>query len=439
MNDKTKSFDYHLRGKKKIPGLTQLLSKRPEMFAPNQWPCHFKRASGANIWDLDDNKYLDMSISGIGANVLGYADQDVDHAVRKAIELGTSTSLNCPEEVDLAELLCEIHPWAQMVRYARTGGESMSIAVRIGRAHSQKDKVAFCGYHGWHDWYLAANLSHNKNLDDHLLPGLESKGVPRGLQGTAIPFEYNNLDSLKKIFNDNKNEVGVVVMEPLRNFQPKEGFLEGVKNLAHENGAILIFDEITAAFRENSGCYHLLFDIVPDIAVMAKAISNGYPMAAIIGTEKVMQSAQDTFISSTYWTDRIGPTAALATIKKHKDKNVGKHLKELGQLVQKGWKKAAIENDLKIHVSGLPSLSHFHFQEENSRELMTLYVQEMLKKGILAGGRFYTNYSHTKENVELYIKETKEAFGLIKRAQQDQVLTKLLEGPIAHNGFQRLN
>jgi glutamate-1-semialdehyde 2,1-aminomutase len=176
-----KSLETQRKAQILIPGMTQLLSKRPDMFAPGVWPGYFSKAKGVEIWDLDGNRYIDMSIAGIGANVLGYADPDVDAAVRSAIDAGVSSSLNCPEEVELAELLCDLHPWADMVRYARTGGESMAIAVRIARAYTGKDKIAFCGYHGWHDWYLAANLGTENALGEHLLPGLSPIGVPKGL------------------------------------------------------------------------------------------------------------------------------------------------------------------------------------------------------------------------------------------------------------------
>ena len=208
--------------KKIIPGGTQLLSKRSEMFLPDGWPSYYSKAKGVEIWDLDGKKYIDMSIMGVGACILGYADNDVNTAVHRAVDAGSISTLNCPEEVDLAELLLKLHPWADMVRYAKTGGEAMAVAVRIGRAHTDKDIVAFCGYHGWHDWYLAANLADNKNLDGQLLPGLEPKGVPRGLKGTALPFNYNNLNELERIVE--KNDVGVIVMEPLRITNPHTDF-----------------------------------------------------------------------------------------------------------------------------------------------------------------------------------------------------------------------
>ena len=222
--DRTLSLAFQNKAKKIIPGLSQLLSKRPDQFAPDVWPGYFSKASGVEVWDLDGNRYIDMSIGGIGANVLGYADPDVDAAVHKAIDAGTSCSLNCPEDVELAELLCSIHPWAQMVRFARTGGEAMAVAVRLARAYTGRDKIAFCGYHGWHDWYLAANLGTENALGEHLLSGLDPTGVPRGLKGTSLPFRYNHLEELEAIISEHGDDLAAIVMEPIRSAWPKDGF-----------------------------------------------------------------------------------------------------------------------------------------------------------------------------------------------------------------------
>ncbi len=308
--------------KKIIPGGTQLLSKRPEMFLPDQWPSYYRKCKGVGIEDLDGNRYIDMSICGVGSCILGYADRDVDAAVKKAIAGGTMSTLNCPEEVELAELLCGLHPWAEMARFARCGGEAMAVAVRIARAASGRDKIAFCGYHGWHDWYLAANLADDRNLDGQLLPGLEPAGVPRALTGTVIPFNYNQPESLDRIIDRHGKSLAAIIMEPVRHHEPDAGFLEHVRRSADKTGAVLVFDEVTSGWRMNVGGIHLLYNVNPDIAVFAKGISNGYAMAAVIGRREVMDAAQKTFISSTYWTERIGPTAALATIKKMQKYNV---------------------------------------------------------------------------------------------------------------------
>jgi len=408
------------------------------MFAPGQWPGYYSRAKGAEVWDIDGRHYIDMSISGIGANVLGYCDPDVDEAVVESIRKGNSTSLNCPEEIELADLMAELHPWGSMVRYTRCGGESMAVAVRIARAYTGRDKIAFCGYHGWHDWYLSANLNDGNELAEHLLPGLEPSGVPSGLSGTALPFRYNNLEGLHTIMRNNQDEIAAIVMEPIRNDEPEPGFLEGVRNLADKFGAVLIFDEITSAFRMNDGGAHLLFNIDPDIAVFAKAISNGYPMGIIFGRESIMESAQSTFISSTYWTERIGPVAALATIRKFRDHSVQNRLMVTGKKIQEGWRAAGRSQDLDLHISGIYPLSHFSFEHSDGKEMMTFFVQSMLEKGFLASGRFYATYAHNEEHVESYLNAVNDVFNTIRIGVQNGSLKDQLKGPVAHSGFERL-
>lgn len=426
------------KAKKIIPGGTQLLSKRPELFLPEQWPSYYKKAEGSHIWDLDGNKFLEISTMGIGSCILGYADKDVNDAIKKVLDDGSMATLNSPEEVELAELLLKIHPWAQMVRYARTGGEAMSIAVRIARAYSKRDGIAFCGYHGWSDWYLAANLAENANLDGHLLPGLVPLGVPRGLTGTAIPFHYNNLNELKDILAKNKN-IGVIVMEPLRYQDQKNNFLQEVQALADEIGAVLIYDEITSGWRFNVGGAHLKYGINPDIAVFAKAMSNGVPMAAIIGKQAVMQVAQETFISSTYWTERIGPVAAIATINKIIEKDVPNHLSKIGLSLQEGLRNLACKHELKLSIGGLPQAFHFDFEYgDDSLALKTLFTQEMLRRNILASGGVYIAYSLTPEHVQQYLNTADEVFALLKRATMTGTVKTLLEGPIIQTGFKRL-
>lgn len=428
----------YLKAKKRIPGGTQLFSKRPEMFLPGHWPSYYSRARGVEVEDLNGNKYIDMSYNGIGACILGHADRDVDKAVKAAIDAGSMATLNCAEEVELADLLCEIHPWSDMVRYARTGGEAMAIAVRIARARTRRDKIAFCGYHGWHDWYLAANLGDADVLDGHLLPGLKPNGVPRALKGTALPFHYNKIEELEKIVAGNREELAAIVMEPIRSEYPKAGFLERVREIASNIGAVFIFDEISAGFRLNSGGAHLLFNITPDIAVFAKAMSNGYPMAAIIGTGDVMQAAQDSFISSTYWTERIGPTAALATIHKHRRCHVAEHLVKIGKQVQAGWKESAARRGLEITVEGIPPLAHFSLVCKNGQVLRTLFTQEMLGKGFLATNAFYASYAHQDHHVTSYLKAVDETFTFLVEAAKKNEPEKLLKGPVAHSGFYRL-
>ena len=426
------------KAKKIIPGGSQLLSKRSEQFLPEQWPSYYKKAKGVEVWDLDGNKFIDMSTMSLGACILGYADDDVDKAVKKAINLGTMTTLNCPEEVELAELLLKLHPWADMVRYAKTGGEAMAIAVRIARAYTGKEKIAFCGYHGWHDWYLSANLADDKNLDGHLLPGLKPLGVPRGLKGTAIPFNYNRVDELEEIVKN--NDIGVIVMEPIRHHKPENDFLGRVREIADKIGAVLVFDEISSGWRMNVGGAHELFKVHPDIAVYGKAMSNGFPMAAIIGRGEIMDMAQNSFISSTYWTERIGPTAAIATINKMAEKNVPSHLCKIGNLISEGWKKLAEEHELKLDImDAVPPLTTFVFNYgRDSQALHTLFTQEMLERGFLASKSVYVSYSHNEEHVDKYLENVDDIFRMIKEAIKKENIYNLLKGPVAHEGFKRL-
>lgn len=428
----------YARAKTKIPGGTQLLSKRPEMLLPEQWPSYYSRAKGVEVWDLDGHRYIDMSYNGIGACILGAADPDVDGAVKAAMDAGSMSTLNCPEEVELADLLCELHPWAEMVRYARCGGEAMAMAVRIARARTRRDRVAFCGYHGWHDWYLAANLAAERALDGHLLPGLDPAGVPHGLLGTALPFRYNHLEELQAIVDQYQDELAAIVMEPIRDHDPEPGFLEQIRTLATQSGAVLIIDEITAGFRLNTGGAHLLYSLEPDIAVFAKAISNGYPMAAVIGRADVMQAAQSTFISSTYWTERIGPAAALATLRKHRDCQVSRHLIRMGTLVQKGWREAAERAGVPLQVGGIAPLSHFAFVGEQAQAARTLFTQGMLERGFLASNAFYATYAHQDQHVESYLDAAQEVLALVAEALEHNTVLAQLKGPVAHTGFRRL-
>lgn len=429
------------KAKKIIPGGNQLLSKRSDQFLPDQWPSYYKKAKGVEVWDLDNNHYVDMSIMGIGACTLGYSDDDVDNAVKYAIDNGSMCTLNCYEEVELAELLLKIENWADMVRYTRTGGESVAVAVRIARAATGKDKIAFCGYHGWHDWYLSANLKSDSNLNEHLLPGLSPLGVPKGLEGTTIPFNYNNIHELEEIAGKYGEDIGAIVMEPLRNFEPDDSFLKDVRRITNELGAVLIFDEITSGWRMNVGGAHSLFNVDPDMLIFGKAMGNGFPTGAIIGKEEVMESVQDTFISSTFWTERVGFTAAISTIEKMQKTNSPQHLMSIGNYLRKGWKEQSDNHNLDMDVVGIPPLSTcvFNYEEDTNMQLQTLFIQEMLERDYLASTHFYASYKHTEEIVDKYMEDVDDVFGIMKKGLEEDNIKQLLKGPVASKGFKRLN
>ncbi len=420
-----------------IPGGNMLLSKRAEMFMPDQWPAYFSKAKGCKVWDLDDKEYIDMSIMGIGTNTLGYGHPEVDAAVHQTIDNGNMSTLNCPEEVYLAEKLIELHPWADMVRFARSGGEANAIAIRIARAASGKDKVAICGYHGWHDWYLSANLGDDASLDGHLLPGLQPNGVPRNLKGSVLPFNYNNYAELEALVNN--HDIGVITMEVVRNQGPLDNFLHKVRKLATERGIVLIFDECTSGFRETFGGLHKKYGVEPDMAMFGKAMGNGYGITATIGKRAVMEAAQSTFISSTFWTERIGPTAALATLKVMDRIKSWETITQTGLNIRQGWQQLADRHALEIDHWGLPALTGFTFKSPDALAYKTLITQEMLAQGYLAGNSVYVCIDHTSDVVAKFLETLEPVFALISECEKGLDVTSLLKGPICHSGFKRLN
>ncbi len=436
----SKSQDLYKHAKQRIPAGTQLLSKRPEMFAPGQWPNYAVKAKGCEVWDLDGNHYYDMTTNGIGACLLGYADPDVSAAAVSRIENGCMSSLNPPEEVYLADKLCEIHPWAENVRFARTGGEICAVAVRIARATTKRDVVAICGYHGWSDWYLAANLGDSHQLDGVHLPGLQPDGVPRVLKGTSLTFNYNDRDAFDQIIRNYGDRLACVIMEPVRNHMPPEGFLEYVRDEVHRVGGLLIFDEITIGWRLTFGGSHKLFGLHPDMAVFAKAMGNGHPIAAVIGTKEAMEGAHTSFISSTYWTEGVGPAAALATIDKMEKTKAWEHARMVGEIVQRDWKDAAERHGLRISCSGFPCLAHFGF-EEYPLELKTLYTVLMLKEGFLAGTGLYPTLAHNEEILAIHREAMDRTFAkmaaIVKKGGKEAVL-EAIGGPVCQTGFKRL-
>jgi glutamate-1-semialdehyde 2,1-aminomutase len=421
--------------KKVILGGNMLLSKRPEMFLPDYWPSYYSKSKGVYVWDLDKKKYIDM-ICAVGTNILGYSNPSIDKAVIKSIKLGNMTTLNCPEEVELSKKLISIHKWAGMSKFCRSGGEANAIAIRIARAASTKTNVAICGYHGWHDWYLSANLI-NKKLNSHLLPNLKAVGVPKELKNTVHTFDYNNIEQLKKLVI--KKKIGVIKMEVGRNSLPNIQFLKSVRKLATEKNIVLIFDECTTGFRRNLGGLHLSTGVNPDILLLGKALGNGYAINAILGKKKIMLKAQESFISSTFWTERIGYVAALQTLKLMEKNKPWKTICKHGRYIKHEWQRVAKKNNLQINANGIDAIISFNFISENNLLYKTFITQEMLKRGFLASNLIYLNINHNKKIIDLYIKNLDEVFKLISKNLSKKKMLKKLKGPVCHETFQRLN
>ena len=425
------------RAKKVIPGGNMLLSKRAEMHLPEQWPSYFSKTDGCYVWDLDGNKFVDTYYMGVGTNILGYSHPIVDQAVKKVISMGNMSTLNAPEEVWLAERLLEINPWAGGVRFARSGGEANAIAVRIARAMSGKEGVAVCGYHGWHDWYLSANLGTDDSLAGHLLPGLSTAGVPPSLRGVVHPFDYNDFENLAQLVR--KKNIGVIKMEVMRTFEPSDNILTKVRRLCDEHGIVLVFDECTSGFRETFGGLHIKYGVQPDIAVFGKTLGNGYAVSAVVGRSDVMQMAQTTFISSTFWTERIGSAAGLKTLEVMEQEKPWDTISEIGIKVRKIWQNLSDDYDLRISIGGLPAISTFSFQSQDAIKFKTYITQEMLKKGFLAGTAFYACTKHTDQILEQYENNLKPIFEQLKKCEKNKDIDMHLDGEVCHAGFKRLN
>ncbi len=424
--------------KKMIPGGNQLLSKRSEMFLPGLWPAYYKKAVGCKIWDMDNKQYYDFAGMGVTCCTLGYGNKLLNKKIIASLKKGNMATLNAYEEVDLAKEFLKIHKWANMAKFCKSGGEASLVSIRIARAFSKKQNIAFCGYHGWHDWYLGTNLKNKKNLNNQHLSGLKTVGVSSLYKDTIKPFYYNDINSLKKLFKNKNHNIGIIIMEPMRSIKPDKDFLKKVRTIANKNNAVLIFDEITSGFKDNFGGIHLKFGVNPDIAIFGKSIANGYPISVIIGKKKIMNSSQDTFISSTMWTDRLGFVAALETLRILKKESINKKISNLGVKIKTGWKKLAKKNNLDIDIMGLNSVPSFKFNYSKRVNLImsTFFTQEMLNYGYLASTTVSTSNSHNEEIVNKYLKKVDKVFYKTEKFLKTKNFP--LKGEVKHDGYYKI-
>ena len=420
------------RAKTIIPGGNMLISKRPELFLPKGWPTYFDRAKGIKIWNKNE-LYYDFCSMGVGTNILGYCNDKVDKAVKRSINRGNMSTLNSKEDIQLAEKLLEINKWAGMVKFARSGGEANAIAIRIARAAVKKDKVAICGYHGWHDWYLAANLNSNTNLNNHLIKNLNPQGVPNNLKDTVFTFEYNNISSLENIIK--KHNIGIIKMEVEREDKPKNSFLQKVRKIADKNKIILIFDECTSGFRACFGGLHKHYKVTPDMAMYGKALGNGYAITAVVGKRSIMENANTNFISSTMWTERIGTSAGIECLNVMEKTKSWLKISKTGKWLKNQWKNLAKSHKIKINVQGIDAIPNFVFQSRNHMAYKTLITQELLKKNILATNKMFISVLHNKKNLQNYLEQLNKVFSLIKRIENGENINKFLSYPISYNPY----
>ena len=394
------------RANQLIPGGNHLFSKTPDRYCPGQWPAYYARAQGITIETPDCRTFKDFSVMGAGNSTLGYGDPDVDNAVHNAISRSNVSTLNCEEEVELAEMVLKINPKMDLVRFGRSGNDACQIGLRIAQEYTGHHNFAICGYHGW------------------------EIGHPPQLHPFCTPFEYGDIDQFHESLNAYCAKI--VIMECVRNKPVDVDFLKEIRETCDERGIVLIFDEVASGFRANFGGYHQKIGVYPDIVLYGKAMGNGYAISAVVGKEEVMQAAKNTFISSMFWSERIGYSAGLATLDKMKRKNVPELISLTGLQAKQIWASAAEEAGLVVEISGLDALASFQFAGDDDRIKITTFTQEMLKRGYLASNQFYPSACHTVMEMDLYAEHLRDVFCNIA----DMVVR--LEGEPSRPGFKRL-
>lgn len=434
------SMEMYKRAEELIPGCTQLISRRASQFASGVSPVYAEKAKGARFIDVDGNEYLDM-MNAVSAVILGHADDVVDQAVKEQIDMGSIYTLNSSLEIELAEELVATIPSAEMVRYAKAGGETCALAARIVRGTTGKDIILFCGYHGWHDWYQSANYLVDPESGEYPFAGIEPIGVPQALAGTAIPFTYGDLDMLSHLLKKYEGQVAAVMMEPARSELPPPGYLEGVRSLAHEHEALLVFDEVSCGWRVRIGGIQEITGVTPDVTVLAKAMSNGYAMGAVVGSREAMAPAASMFVSSSYWSDNVGLVAALTTIRELKRRNSESFFELMGEKVRETINSALTSADLSGACLGLSSNPGIVFEladPELTPIVSTLFVQEMSRRGIFTATSLRVTMAHTEDDIRQLGEAAFEVFELIATGLRRGNLLDLLECDLKKEPFRRL-
>jgi len=425
--DFSKSKQYFHLAKQLIPSCTQTFSKGYTQFPFGAAPVFLEKGAGSRVWDVDGNEYIDYAMA-LGPVILGYAYPAVDQAIIAQLNKGIIYSLPHRLEVELAEVLKEIIPCAEMVRFAKNGSDATSGAVRTARAYTGRDKIACCGYHGWQDWYIGTTT--------------RRKGIPEAVQALTLSFEYNNIENLRSLFDLHRGEIAAVIMEPVGVVEPAPGFLQKVKDLAHDNGALLIFDEIVTGFRLALGGAQELYGVVPDLACFGKAIANGMPLSAVVGKKQFMEEFDEIFFSFTSGGETLSLAAAVATIKEFRQEKVVAHLWALGGKLKDGYNRLAKKHRLEnlTECIGLPPRTVITFKESSGRDplvLKTLLQQEAIGRGVLCSGSHNLCYAHTTEDIDRTLSVYDESIGAITSAIKDGDLTKFVKGKVIQPVFRK--
>src|SRR3989338_4389015 len=420
-----KSKELWEKGNKYIPSGTQTASKAPDQFARGTYPLYHQSGQGSRVFDVDGNEYIDYPCS-LGAIFLGHNYPEVVQAIQKQAEEGIIFSLLHPLEVEVAELLIEMIPCAEQIRFMKNGSDATSAAVRVARSYTKREKIASCGYHGWQDWYI---IGSEKN-----------GGIPKSLATCLFKFEYNKIESLQKIFEENSGEIAAVIMEPVITEEPRDYFLQQVKELTHRYGALLIFDEMVTGFRFGEGGAQDYFKVTPDLACFGKSVANGMPLSILTGKKEFMDELNSIFVSTTFGGETISLAAAAATITEMKQKNVVEHIWNMGALFKQGYNKITQELGVHSESVGFPPRQNLIFKDQEgkiSKEMKTLFLQETIKRGVLLGNVVFFNYSHTKEDIQKTLDACKDALQIIKKGLAENNLAGLIEGELAAEVFRQ--
>jgi len=425
-----RSDEYWKRAKGLIPAGTQTLSKGPTQYVDGVAPKYLVRGHGSHIWDVDGNEYIDYPMA-LGAVLLGYNYPAVNEAIARQLQDGITFSLMHPLEVEVSELLHELIPCAEMVRFGKNGSDATTGAIRVARAYTGREKIAHCGYHGWHDWYIGSTT--------------RNKGVPRSYIDHQFGFSFNDLETLKSVFDKNPREIAAVIMEPYGSTLPHEGFLEGVKDLTHNNGAVLIFDEVATGFRFHLCGIHQRFGVDPDLACFGKAMANGMPISALVGRAEIMQVLDDVFYSFTFGGECLSLAAAKATLTELQNRNVIPYLWENGTRLQEGFNRLASDYAMQKYVEcvGLPPRTYPVFQNIGDTPALvvkSLFQQEVIKRGVLAISAGHCMcFSHTVDDIEYTLGVYQEAFDILAKAAREGTIAKQVEGRPVQPVFRPVN
>ncbi|MDI1325513.1 MAG: aminotransferase class III-fold pyridoxal phosphate-dependent enzyme [Brevundimonas sp.] len=404
-----RSIQQLARAERVIPLGSQTFSKSRTQFPVGVSPLYLERGRGSHVWDIDGNEYVDF-ISSLCSVTLGYGDPDVDGAVRDQLDRGVILSLPASLEADVAELICEMVPCAEKVRFGKNGSDATSGAIRIARAFTGRDHVAVCGYHGWQDWYIGTTA--------------RNRGVPQATRDLSHPFAYNDLASLEAVLAEWPGQIAAIILEPMNVEYPQTGFLEGVRDLASRHGAVLVFDETITGFRYTNGGAQQYFGVTPDLATFGKGLANGYPVSAIAGRADIMQMMEEVFFSFTFGGELLSLAAAKATLQKLQREPILEGIAKTGEKLIEGARSILAENGLEgvFAVKGHPAWSFFVMPDQptaSAFEMKTLMMQEFHQRGILCLGSHNLSHAHSAEDIDTLLQAYRHLMPMMRAALDD--------------------